>query len=126
MPVITFTLLKGQPFSRKTNLGNAVHHALMNAGIPQEDRFQRFLELDQENFNYDLWYPDLKKPRTAEFVLIEILFSVGRSVKVKQKILSDLLENLQASAISPNDVMVSFQETAWENWSFANGEILHK
>jgi hypothetical protein len=28
-------------------------------------------------------------------------------------------------AVSPNDVMVAFKETAWENWAFANGELLH-
>jgi|SRR6476646_3925885 len=126
MPIITFTLLKGQASSLKTNLSNAVHLALEKAGVPSSDRFQRFLELDKENFKYDLHYPDLVEPRTDRFVLIEILFSVGRSVKVKQKILSDMHANLNAAGFSSNDVMVSFQETAWENWSFANGQILHK
>ena len=126
MPLVTFTLLKGQTAALKTKLGRAVHLALENAGVPHTDRFQRFLELDKENFNYDLHYPDLAEPRTDRFVLIEILFSVGRSVKVKQKILLDLNAQLQAAGISSNDVMVSFQETAWENWSFANGHIPHK
>ena len=126
MPVVTFTLLKGQPAALKTKLGDAVHLALENAGVPNTDRFQRFLELEKENFNYDLHYPDLAESRTDRFVLIEILFSVGRSVKIKQKILCDMHEHLQAAGISSNDVMVSFQETAWENWSFANGHIPHK
>src|SRR5258706_4930661 len=126
MPFVTFTLLKGQTVTLKTNLGHAVHTALENAGVPRAGRFQRFLELDKENFSYDLHYPDLAEPRTDRFVLIEILFSVGRSVKIKQKILSDIHEHLQATGISSNDIMVSFQETAWENWSYANGHILHK
>jgi len=123
MPVVTFTLLKGQPAALKTKLSDAVHLALENTGISKADRFQRFLELDKENFNYDLHYPDLTEPRTDRFVLIEILFSVGRSIKIKQKILNDILEYLQAADISSNDIMVSFQETASENWSFANGHI---
>jgi hypothetical protein len=126
MPVVTFTLLKGQPADLKTKLSHAVHLSLENAGIPKAERFQRFLELDKENFIYDLHYPDLKEPRTDRFVLIEILLSVGRSVKIKQKILFDMLEHFQSAGISANDIMVSFQETAWENWSFANGQILHK
>src|SRR5882724_4060196 len=126
MPLVTFTLLKGQPATHKTKLGHAVHLALKNAGVPKAGRFQRFLELDKENFNYDLLYPDLAEPRTDRFVLIEILFSVGRSVKIKQKILRDMHAHLQDAGISSNDVMVSFQETAWENWSFANGLILHR
>src|ERR1700737_1272098 len=121
MPVVTFTLLKGQPAALKTKLGQAVLLALENAGVSKADRFQRFLELDNENFSYDLYYPDLAEPRTDRFVLIEILFSVGRSVKIKQTILRDLHSYLQNVGISSNDVMVSFQETAWENWSFANG-----
>jgi hypothetical protein len=109
----------------KTKLSHAIHPALENAGISTADRFQRFLELDNENFSYDLHYPYLAEPRTDRFVLIEILFSVWRSVKIKHKILCDVLEHLQASGISSNDIMVSFQETAWENWSFANGHIFH-
>src|SRR5471030_111558 len=100
MPVVTFTLLKGQPAALKTKLGHAVHLALENAGIPKADRFQRFLELDKENFSYDHHYPDLAEPRTDRFVLIEILFSVWRSVKIKQKILNDILEYLQTTDIS--------------------------
>jgi hypothetical protein len=126
MPVVTFTLLKGQSAALKTKLGHAVQLALENAGVSSADRFQRFLELENENFSYDHHYPDLAEPRTDRFVLIEILFSVGRSVKIKQKILSDMLEHLHAAGISSNDIMVNFQETAWENWSFANGHILHK
>jgi hypothetical protein len=119
-------MLKGQPAEMKTKLGDAVSLALEKSGVPKADRFQRFLELEKENFNYDLHYPDLAEPRTDRFVLIEILFSVGRSVKIKQKILNDMLEYLQASGFSSNDVMVCFKETAWENWSFANGHIPYK
>ena len=84
MPVVTFTLLKGQPAALKTKLGHAVHPALENAGVHKADRFQRFLELDNESFSYAHHYPDLAAPGTDRFVLIEILFSVGRSVKTKK------------------------------------------
>jgi phenylpyruvate tautomerase PptA (4-oxalocrotonate tautomerase family) len=59
-------------------------------------------------------------------VLVQILLSVGRSVKVKRKILADLVAGLQRDlGIDPEDVMVVFQETQWENWSFAGGRMLH-
>ena len=77
MPVVTFTLLKDQPAALKTKLGRAVHLARENPGFSKADRFQRFLELDNENFSYDLYYPDLAEPRTDRFVL-------GRSVKNRQ------------------------------------------
>jgi hypothetical protein len=41
MPVVTFTLLKGQPATLKNKLGHAVHLALENAGVRKADRFQR-------------------------------------------------------------------------------------
>ena len=99
--------------------------SLISIGVPAEDRFQRFIELEEENFIYSTTYPDLASPRSKDFVLIEILFSVGRSVKIKKKLLAALLEKLPPLKLAPNDVFVVFKETAWENWAFANGEILH-
>ena len=125
MPLITFTLQKGKPTAFKQQVGEAVHQSLVKIGVPSDDRFQRFIELDAENLVYSRTYPDLQEPRTADFIIIEILFSVGRSVKVKKQLLSHIIEGLQALGIAPNDVFVSFQETAWENWSFAGGKLLH-
>jgi len=73
---------------------NAVHGALIASGVPEKDRFQRVLELSADDFRFDTEYPDLTARRTDDFVLIEILFSVGRSVKVKKKILADILGGL--------------------------------
>jgi Tautomerase enzyme len=125
MPLITFTLLKGKSATYKQGLGNAVMDSLISIGVPDEDRFQRFIELEEENFIYSTTYPDLTTPRSKDFVLIEILFSVGRSVKIKKKLLATLLEKLKPLELAPKDVFVVFKETAWENWAFANGEILH-
>ncbi|MES2934473.1 MAG: tautomerase family protein [Pseudomonadota bacterium] len=63
--------------------------------------------------------------RTADFVLIEILWSVGRSVKLKKKLLEDLMSRLAAQGLNPENVMVCFKETAWENWSFGGGRLIH-
>jgi phenylpyruvate tautomerase PptA (4-oxalocrotonate tautomerase family) len=125
MPLITITLLKGRTSDEKMHIADSIHTALVTSGVPLTDRFQRILELEPENFIFDKTYPDLPEPRTEKFVLIEILFSVGRSVKVKRKILADLMNGLKTDGINPNDIMVVFKETAWENWAFANGEIIH-
>ncbi|SHM14626.1 tautomerase family protein [Chryseobacterium polytrichastri] len=125
MPLITITSLKGRTAEEKQKIGEAVHAAIVEGGVPPTDRFQRFLDLEPENFLYDKYYPNLENGRTENFVIIEILLSVGRSVKVKRKILETLITKLQDLSFNPEDVFVSFQETAWENWSFAKGEILH-
>ncbi|WP_160716821.1 tautomerase family protein [Chitinophaga solisilvae] len=125
MPLVTVTMHKGHSADRKTGILNAVHTALVNSGVPATDCFQRIIELEPENFVYDLQYPDLETPRTNNFTIIEITLSAGRSVKVKRKILEDLMQLLTAINVSPNDIMVHFQETAWENWAFANGKQIH-
>jgi len=125
MPLVTVTTGKGRSAEQKQQIGDAIQAALVESGVPAADRFQRFIELEPENFIYDKAYPDLSKPRSAQFTVVEILLSVGRSVKVKKKILASLVTRLKAVGLDPNDLFVVFKETSWENWAFANGEILH-
>jgi phenylpyruvate tautomerase PptA (4-oxalocrotonate tautomerase family) len=125
MPLVTITQVKGRTAEQKKEIGDAIQAALVETGVPAADRFQRFIDLEAEDLIYDKNYPDLSKPRTGQFTLIEILLSVGRSVKVKKKILGSLVTQLKTVGIEPSDVFVVFKETAWENWAFANGEILH-
>ena len=126
MPLITVTTRKGKSLEFKDAVLIAVHRALVASGVPQQDVFQRVLELSDEDFRYDPMYPDLSSPRTNDFVLIEILLSAGRSVKVKKKILSDLVAATTVDpGIKPDDVMVVFKETTWENWAFGGGRLIH-
>ena len=125
MPLITVTVRKPKTTAFKTGVLDAVHAALVASGIPATDRFQRVLELEAADFVFDPSYPDVASERNADFVLIEILWSVGRSVKVKKKLLDDLMGRLSSQGLDPENVMVVFKETAWENWSFSGGRLLH-
>ena len=126
MPLVTLTLREGKSEVFKSAVLDAVHRALVASGVPDKDRFHRVLALGADDFRFDPEYPDLRSPRTGDFVLIEILLSVGRSVKVKRKILADLMAALaQAPGLDPENVMVCFKETQWENWSFGGGRIIH-
>ncbi|MGA2551063.1 MAG: tautomerase family protein [Burkholderiaceae bacterium] len=126
MPLVTLTVRRPKSSEFKHAVLDGVHKALVVAGVPQNDLFQRVLELDAVDFRFDSIYPDAACPRTPDFVLIEILLSVGRSVKIKKKILSELIENLTANpGLNPENVMVCFKETSWENWSFAGGRLVH-
>jgi phenylpyruvate tautomerase PptA (4-oxalocrotonate tautomerase family) len=126
MPLVTLTIRKGKSSDFKSAVLGAVHDALVTSGVPQTDRFQRVLELDADDFRYDPTYPDLSTPRNDDFVLIEILLSVGRSVKVKKKILAGIIASLsRAPGLNPENVMICFKETQWENWSFGGGRIIH-
>jgi phenylpyruvate tautomerase PptA (4-oxalocrotonate tautomerase family) len=125
MPLVTLTVRKPKSPEFKGKVLDAVHASLVSAGVPDTDKFQRVLELDAADFRFDPTYPDVAGTRTDDFVLIEILWSVGRSVKVKKKLLAELMERLRTAGLDPENVMVVFKETSWENWSFAGGRLIH-
>ena len=126
MPLVTLTVQRPQTAAFKSAILAAVHQALVNSGVPQADRFQRVLELDADDFRFDPSYPDLASPRGRDFVLIEILWSVGRSVKIKRKVIDDIVTGIARDpGVARESVMIVFKETAWENWSFGGGRILH-
>jgi len=125
MPLITLTLRKGRSPALKTTVLDAVHAALVGSGVPATDLFQRVLELDAADFRFDAKYPDVETTRTDDFALIEILWSAGRSVKVKKKLLHDLMSTLGQAGLDTENVMVCFKETTWENWAFAGGRLIH-
>ena len=125
MPLVTVTVRKPKSAAFKTGVLDAVHAALVASGVPETDRFQRVIGLDAEDFRFDPGYPDLKSKRSDDFVLVEILWSVGRSVKVKKALLADLMERLSSQGLDTEQVMVCFKETSWENWSFGGGRLIH-
>lgn len=125
MPLVTLTVRKPKPDSFKTTVLDAVHAALVSSGVPANDRFQRVLEVEEANLRFDPTYPDLTTPRNGDFVLIEILWSVGRSVKVKKKLLAELMATLSSAGLDPENVMVCFVDTTWENWAFGGGRLIH-
>jgi phenylpyruvate tautomerase PptA (4-oxalocrotonate tautomerase family) len=126
MPLVTLTVRDGKSREFKDAVLDAVHSALVASGVPEKDKFHRVLELDADDFRFDMAYPDLTSPRDEDFVLIEILLSVGRSVKVKKKILAHLIASLSKNpGLNPENVMVCFKETSWENWAFGGGRLIH-
>jgi phenylpyruvate tautomerase PptA (4-oxalocrotonate tautomerase family) len=125
MPLVTLTVRRPKTPDFKSGVLEDVHAALVEAGVPATDRFQRVIELDAEDFRFDPSYPDLTSPRTDDFVLIEILWSVGRSIKVKKKLAADLMARLSSRGLEPENVMVVFKETTWESWSFGGGRFFY-
>ena len=125
MPIVTITIRAPKTAAFKTGVLDALHAALVAAGVNPNDRFQRVLELASDNFRYDPSFPDLATPRTNDFVLIEILLGVGRSVKVKKQIVRDAIAGLAKVGLDPEHVMIVFQDVPWENWSPGGGRVPH-
>ncbi len=73
----------------------------------------------------------VRRPKADAFKAIVLdavhaaLVSAGRSVKVKRKLLDELMAALSDAGFDPENVMVCFKETGWENWAFAGGRIVH-
>jgi len=126
MPLVTVTLARSRSQPEKDAILDGVHRALVAAGVPEADRFQRVLEPAAHELRVDPRYPDATVARSDAFVLIEILWSVGRNVKIKRSVTGDIVAALKREpGIDPEQVMIVFVETAWENWSFAGGRLLN-
>ena len=135
MPLVTLTVLDSTPAAHRLALLDAVHTALIAVGVPPADRFQRVLALPACAFVFDPRYPETpetpeaspnnRSPRNERFAIVEVVWSVGRSVKIKKQLLQQLVEALRLIDHDPEQLMLVFKETAWENWSFAGGRMLH-
>jgi hypothetical protein len=125
MPLVTLTILRPKSVQFKESVLSAVHQALVSIGVPEADRFHRVNELSPEDFRFDRTYPDVQGQRTDDFLLIEVVLSAGRSVKVKKQFLARLMAGLEESGHNPENAMVLFKETTWENWAFAGGRQIH-
>lgn len=69
MPLVTITVRKPKPSTFKTAVLDAIHTALVSSGVPINDKFQRVLELDADDFRFDANYPDLSSERNSDFIL---------------------------------------------------------
>jgi phenylpyruvate tautomerase PptA (4-oxalocrotonate tautomerase family) len=93
---------------RRGELSDAVHAALVEAwGLPDEKRFHRFLLLDAE---------DLVAPRSAEYLVIEIVCFSGRSPDARRALLLALFEAGRTLGLSPDDLEVVILESPPQNW----------
>jgi len=87
------------------------------------------LALPAESLLFDPTYPEPPdrsgNRRNEQFAIVEVLWSAGRSVKVKKQLLQHLVAGLQHIGFDPEQLMLVFKETTWENWAFAGGRLLH-
>lgn len=124
MPIVTVTVRKPKSNDFKSGVLAAIQTALVESGVSPHDRFHRVIELDEQDFQFDATFPDVRTSRTADFLLVEIVLGVGRTVKVKREILAGIVRGLSSQGFDPENVMVVFRDVPWENFSPAGGRIL--
>jgi len=93
---------------RRAEVSDAIHAALVESwGIPAEKRFHRFLLLDPE---------DLVAPRSADYLIVEIVCFSGRSLPARRALVAALFEAARGLGLTPDDLEIVILEAPPHNW----------
>ncbi len=115
MPHVRIEVVKGRSLAERRRLFQAVHDGLMEAfQIPDDDRTQRIVEHDAENF-------EIPPGSSDRYTLIEITAFPGRSAEAKRTLYRVLIEKLGEIAIDPMDVSIVIIEPTLESWGLRGG-----
>jgi 4-oxalocrotonate tautomerase len=124
MPLVRISLREGKSEPYRKALADGVHQAMVEAiEIPPPDRFQVITEHSGNDLIYDPTY--LGVQRSDDIVMVQITLSAGRKPGQKRKLFQRMAEILAKDpGLRPQDLVININlvETAWENWSFGNGE----
>lgn len=122
MPLVRISLREGKSEQYRRAIADGVHQAMVEAiEIPPQDRFQVITEHKANDLIYDPSYLGIQ--RSDDIVVVQITLSVGRKPGQKRKLFQRIAEILGKNpGVRPEDLMINLVETAWENWSFGNGE----
>jgi 4-oxalocrotonate tautomerase len=122
MPMTRVALRKGKPPEYKTAILEQIYEAMRETvHIKDGDRFMSISEHEASEFAYGEAFLDIA--RTDDLVQIQIFWSPGKTVEIKQAMYRAIVTRLgKAPGIRPEDVFICVFEAAAENWSFGNGE----
>jgi len=116
MPLVRIEILKGRPTADKRRLLQAVHAGLVEAfGIPEDDRTQRLIEHDPENF-------EIPPGQSENYTLVEITAFPGRSPTAKQALYKAIVRNLGEVGVPADDILIVLDEPAMGNWGVRGGQ----
>ncbi len=94
---------------RRREVSDAVHAALVGTWqLPEDKRFHRFLLLDAE---------DLVAPRSAEYLVVEIVCFSGRSATARRALIAAFFEDVApALGLAPEDLELVILEAPPASW----------
>ena len=116
MPLVRIEIMKGWSLEERQRLFQAVHDALMEAfEIPDEDRSQRIIEHEPENF-------EIPAGSSDRYTLIEITAFPGRSAEAKRNLYRALVQRLADIPVDPMDISVVVLEPTLESWGVRGGQ----
>jgi phenylpyruvate tautomerase PptA (4-oxalocrotonate tautomerase family) len=116
LPLVRIEIHKGRPVSERKLLLQAVPAALVEAfAIPANDRTQRVIEHDPENF-------EIPPGQSENYTLVEITAFPGRSTSAKRTLHKAIVRNLGEVGIPADDILVVLHEPSMENWGIRGGK----
>jgi phenylpyruvate tautomerase PptA (4-oxalocrotonate tautomerase family) len=120
MPLVRIDLLVGKSLAYRQDVGRVVYEALVNVGVPPNDRFQVIVEHEEDALIFDRHYLDIE--RSGDFILIQITWSEGRTLEQKRTLYRSIADGLHTTVgLRREDVFINLVEVKKENWSFGNG-----
>lgn len=121
MPVTRIAIREGKNADYKQALLDEIYEAMRETvGIKEGDRFMAITEHDEHSFAYGNF---LDIERSEGLVQIQVFWAPGKTAEQKLAMYKKIVERLGTNpGVRPEDVLISVNETAAENWSFGNGE----
>jgi 4-oxalocrotonate tautomerase len=121
MPVTRIAIRDGKSDEYKQALLDEIYEAMRETvAIKDGDRFMAITEHGEQAFAYG---PFLGIERSDDLVQIQVFWAPGKSVEQKLAMYRRIVDRLGTNpGVRPEDVLISVNETAAENWSFGNGE----
>ena len=120
MPLVRIDLRKGKDAAYRLNIGHVIYEALLNVGVPLQDRFQIISEHDAESYLFDADYLNIH--RSEDLVIIQITWNEGRTTEQKKALFKAIADGLHTTiGLRREDVFINLVEVKKENWSFGNG-----
>lgn len=109
MPLVRVEMIVGKSPEYKKTVLNCIHDGLAAAlGIPDWDRFQRIVEIPQEDF-------ETAPGKSDSFMIIELTLFPGRTREQKGNAIHQITANL-SERLGIADVFIIIHEPPNENW----------
>lgn len=121
MPLTRIAMREGKSADYKQALLDEIYEAMRETvGIKEGDRFMAITEHDEHSFAYGAF---LDIERSDDLVQIQVFWAPGKTADQKLAMYKKIVERLERNpGVRPQDILISVNETATENWSFGNGE----
>ena len=120
MPLVRVDLPATFTAEERTSIADVIYNSLVTiASVPLNDKFVVFAEHQSGTLVMD---PTYMVERTDRALIVQITFTVGRTVEIKKDLYRSIAEGLHnAIGLRTEDVFINLVEVPKENWSFGGG-----